>query len=135
MPLGETMTGEQLSEAGTVGGMSVKEALAVAPFRVAVRIATPSPTVLDAETAKFATEVPAATLTEAGVAMKGLSSDRVTRAPPAGAARVRVTVHAADSPAPREVFVQVRELGSTVSERLIDALLALPFNAAVTAAV
>jgi hypothetical protein len=115
--------------------MRTREALAVAPLRVAVSTATPSATVLDAETVKFAVEVPAATLTETGVATNGLSSDRATRAPPAGAGPVSVTVHSADSPEPRATAAQVKERTSNVSARLIDAVFELPFNAAVTVAV
>ena len=131
----DTVTGEQLSAEGTIGATRVREAVALTPLRLAVSAAVLSTVTVDTEAEKLAVEEPAATVTEAGVVTRVLLSVKVTTMPPVGAIAVSATVHVADEAEPRVVGVQVRALSVTVSVRLIDAVLELPFNAAVTVAV
>lgn len=131
----DTVAGEQLSVDGTVGPTRLNVALAVALFRLTVNVAALSAVRVDAEAVKVAVEAPAATVTDTGSVTKALLSDSVTTAPPAGALPVNVTVHMADVPEPSAVGVQVRALSVTVSVKPIEAVFALPFNAAVSVAV
>jgi hypothetical protein len=73
----------------------------------------------------------AATVTEAGTVNAGLLLDRVTRAPPAGAALVKVTVQELDAFCPRLVGLQTSEETSTGATRLIVALAELLLYVAV----
>jgi hypothetical protein len=56
---------------------------------------------------------PAATVTEAGTVSNPLLLDRVTVAPPAGAAEDNVAVHEEVPPLPKLVTVQPSELSTT----------------------
>ena len=130
-----TVAGEQLSVDGTVGATRLSVALAVALLRLAANVAVLSALRVDAEAVKVAVEAPAAIVTDAGSVTRVLLSESVTTMPPVGALPVRFTVHVADAPEPRAAGVHVRELSVTVSVRPIEAVLTLPFNAAVTVAV
>jgi hypothetical protein len=75
---------------------------------------------------KLAVVAAAATVTDAGTVKAGLLLDRVTAAPPAGAAAVRVTVHVLVAFDPRLEGAQVSDDTSTGATRLIVALPVLP---------
>jgi hypothetical protein len=62
------------------------------PERVAVMVTVLSAVTVEAVAAKVAEVAPAGTVTEAGTERTVLLSERVTLAPPVGAARFRVTV-------------------------------------------
>jgi hypothetical protein len=130
-----TVAGEQLSVEGTIGPRRLSEALAVAPFRVAVSTAVLSVVTVATDAVKPAVDAPAATVTDAGSVTRALLSAKVTTVPPVGAAPVSATVHVADPPEFRVAGVQVRELRVTVIVSWIDADLELPFSAADTVAV
>ena len=105
----DTVAGEQLSVEGTAGAMRLKEALAVVLLKVAVSPAVLLVDTVDTDAVKLAVEAPDATVTEAGIVMKALLSDRDTMAPPVGAGAFRVTVQA-ELPAPvNEEGVQASE--------------------------
>ena len=71
---------------------------------------------------KVAAVAAAATVTEAGTVSVALELVRVTEAPPAGAALVRVTVQVEEALWPRLVGLQTREDTSTGAARLMVAL-------------
>jgi hypothetical protein len=64
----------------------------------------------------------AATITDAGVVKVALLSDKVTLAPPAGAAWVKVTVQVLEEFCPRLVGVHAREDINTGATRLTVAV-------------
>jgi hypothetical protein len=76
----------------------------------------------------------AATATDAGTVRVALVLMRVTVAPPAGAACVRVTVQVLEALGPRLVGLQTSEETSTGATRLMLALAELPLYAAVRVA-
>ena len=71
---------------------------------------------------KVAVVAPAATVTDAGTVRLELLLDRVTLAPPVGAALVKVTVQVLEELDPRLVGLQVSEETRTGATRLIVAL-------------
>ena len=105
----DTEAGEQLSADGTIGATRPSEALAVALLRLAVNVAVLSAVRVDAEAVKVAVEAPDAIVTDAGSVTKALLSDNVTTAPPVGAVPVKLTVHVADVPEPRELGAHANE--------------------------
>jgi hypothetical protein len=72
-------------------------------------VATVAVVTAEVVTANAAVALPAATLTEAGVVTWALLSDRVTSAPPAGAAPVKVTVHVDVAPPVTDAGLQLKE--------------------------
>ena len=69
-------------------------------------------------TVKFAEVAAAATVTEAGTVRVALEFDRVTLAPPVGAAWVKVTVQVLEAFGPRLLGLQASEETSTGATRL-----------------
>jgi hypothetical protein len=84
------------------------------PEREAVMVAVPLAVMLEAVAEKVAEVAPAATVTEAGTESAALLSERVTTAPPAGAALLRVTVQVEEAPEVSEVGLQERLVGMVV---------------------
>ncbi len=76
----------------------------------------------EVEAVKVAEVEAAATETEAGTESAALLSERVTEAPPAGAALVRETVQVVEALEPMLVGLQVREETRTDATRLTVAL-------------
>jgi hypothetical protein len=81
----------------STGGLMVSAAVCV-PLKVPVTVTTVSPATALVLTIKVALVSPAATVTLGGVVAKELSSDKVTRAPPAGAGLLRTTVPVEELP-------------------------------------
>jgi hypothetical protein len=84
---------------------------------------------------KVADVAAAATVTEAGTVRVGLELDRVTEAPPVGAALVRVTVQVLEALGPRLVGLQTSEVSVNDATRLIEAVREPPPRVAVTVVV
>ena len=83
---------------------------------------------------KVAVVAAAATVTDAGTVSVALVFVRATRAPPAGAAFVRVTVQVLEAFAPRLLGLQASEDTSTGATRLMVALAELLLYVAVIVA-
>lgn len=94
-PLEASVAGLHVNAVGTAEARSPSEKATEAPFRLAVMVAVLAALTAEAVAAKPAVLLPAVTVTDAGVVTDALLSDRVTSAPPVGAAPVRVTVHVA----------------------------------------
>ena len=75
---------------------------------------------------KVADVAAADTVNDAGTVRVALVLDRVTRAPPVGAALFRVTVQVLEELGPRLVGLQASEVTSTGATRLTLALAELP---------
>jgi len=84
---------------------------------------------------KVADVAAAATVTEAGTVRVGLELDRVTEAPPVGAALVRVTVQVLEALGPRLVGLQASEVSLTGATRLMEAVREPPPKVAIRVAV
>jgi hypothetical protein len=87
--------GVQASAESAVDAWRPREKLTEAPDRVAVMEAEPSAEMEEVLAEKLAEVEPGWTVTEAGTVSAALLSARVTAAPPAGAALLRVTVQVA----------------------------------------
>jgi hypothetical protein len=84
---------------------------------------------------KVAAVAAAATVTDAGTVSVGLVLERVTVAPPAGAAVLRVTVQVLDALGPRLVGAQASAETVTGATRLIEEVRKTPLREAVKVAV
>jgi len=91
--------------------------------------------IVPAVAGKLAVVAPAAMVIEAGAVSNGLLDERVTVRPPVGAGALAVTVQVLMAPDVREVGAQASEVTVTSGARLMEAVLELPFKAAVTTAV
>ena len=91
----------------STGASSVKATERELDPSAAVTVADWVVLMVPALTVKLAVVAPAATLTAAGVVSSALLSERVTLVPPAGAARVKVTVQGLDCPEPKLVVLHV----------------------------
>jgi hypothetical protein len=91
-PPGLSVLGEQLRAERAAGAINPSEKVREPPLRLAVRVALVSALTLAAVAVKVALVDPAATVTEAGTLAEALLLDRLTLAPPPGAAAVSVTV-------------------------------------------
>jgi hypothetical protein len=121
------LEGAHTKEETVVGaGTSVSVAVCDAPAYEAVMVADWVEETAAAFAEKLALVAAAATVTDAGTVKARLSLDSVTAAPPAGAALVRVTVHALVAFGPRLEGAQANDDTSTGATRLIVALLLLP---------
>jgi hypothetical protein len=111
------------------------EKVTEAPDRVAVMMAVLSAVMVEAVAEKVAEVAPAATVTEAGTVNAALLSDRVTTAPPVGAALLRVTVQVAEVLDVSEAGLQVRPVGTALVSRLNEKVADEPDKEAVMMAV
>jgi hypothetical protein len=84
---------------------------------------------------KLAVLAAAAMVTEAGAVRNALLLEMETARPPVGAGPLAVTVHVLTAPDVREAGVQTSEVTVTSGARLMEAVLELPFKAAVMTAV
>ncbi len=89
---------------------------------MAVMVALWSLVMAEVEAVKVAEVAAAATETEAGTESAALLSERVTEAPPAGAALVRVTVQVVEAFGPMLEGLQAREETTTEATRVTVAL-------------
>jgi hypothetical protein len=91
-------------------------------------------TIVPAVAVNVAEVEPAATVTEAGVVSKELSSESATKVPPAGAALISVTVQELVRPEARLVGLQASEETKTGPTRVMVVLAELPLYVAVIVA-
>jgi hypothetical protein len=94
VPPEATVPGLHAKPESTGGATTASENVFELPFRPAVSTAVASAVTVPAVAVKPALAVPAVTVTDAGTVTFVLSLARDTTAPPAGAARVRLTVQA-----------------------------------------
>ena len=124
--------------AGTVTGPTATSERVVdteEPLKLAVTMAVWSERSTPVVALKVAAVAPAATGTEAGTVRVGLLLDRLTLAPPVGAALVRMTVQVLAALGPRVVEAQNSEETRTGDTRDTLAEMELPLNDAVSVAV
>ena len=117
------------------GAFRVMVELAFPPLAAAVTVAVESLTMVPAVAVKVAVEAPAATVTETGAVSSALLDEMATRTPPAGAAVPAVMVQVLLAPELSDGGAHTREATVHGGARLREAVLELPFNAAVTTAV
>src|SRR5664279_4506240 len=117
------------------GAFMVIAALALPPLAAAVIVPVQSLAIVPAVAEKVAVEAPAATVSEAGAVSAALFEEMATETPPAGAAILVVTVQMLLAPEFKDVGAQTSAVTFTSGARLREAVLELPFNAAVTTAV
>ena len=126
--------GLQLRLVKVSGAFRVMLALALPPLAEAVSVPVASLAMVPAVAEKAAVEVPAATVTEAGAVSSALLEEMATERPPAGAAALVVTVQVLLAPEFNEVGAQTSAVTVTGGAKLREAVLELPFNAAVMTA-
>jgi hypothetical protein len=117
------------------GAFRVIAALALPPLAVAVTVPVQSLAIVPAVAEKVAVEAPAATVIEAGAVSAALFEEMAKKTPPAGAAPLKMTVQVLLAPEFKDVGAQTSAVTFTAGARLREAVLELPFNAAVTTAV
>jgi hypothetical protein len=119
----------------TVANSEIVE-LADELLAVAVNVPVQVLAIVPAVAEKLPLAAPAAMVIEAGVVSNGLLDESVTGRPLVGADPLKVTVQALLVPDVSEAGVQTSEVTVTSGgARLIEAVLELPFSAAVTTAV
>jgi len=123
--------GLQVRPEGTAFVTKPMEKVTEEPDRVAVMMAVLSAVMVEAVAEKVAEVAPAATVTEAGTVSAALLSDRVTAAPPVGAALLRVTVQVAEVLDVSEAGLQVRPEGTAFVSRLNEKVAVEPEREAV----
>jgi hypothetical protein len=111
IPPGLSVVGRQLRDERATGAVNPSENVRETPLRVAVKVALVSVETAAAVAVNVAVVNPALTVTEAGTVTEALLLDRLTLAPPAGAAAVRVTVQVLVPGVTTEAGVQLRLAG------------------------
>jgi hypothetical protein len=128
---GPRLAGAQLSEVGVTGATRLIVALADTAFNLAVIV--PLWLLLTAAVValKIPELAPAATVIEAGTVRAALVLVRATKAPPARAAWLSVTVQVLEAFGPKLVGAQLSEVGVAGAIRLMVEFAETPFNTAV----
>ena len=127
--------GVQVRLLTVMAAFRVIAALALPPLAVAVTVPVESLAMVPAVAEKVAVEAPAATVSEAGAVSAALFEEMATETPPAGAVELVVTVQMLLAPEFSEVGAQTSAVTFTSGARLREAVLELPFKAAVMTAV
>ena len=119
---GPRLVGLQARDDTTTGAVKLTVALAELPLYDAVTVAVELLATAAVVTLKVAEVADAATVTDAGVVRTELLSERVTLAPPDGAAWVKVTVHVLEELGPRLAGLHASEETVVCGARLTVAL-------------
>ena len=102
------------------GAVKVTDAVAFAPFRLAVRTAMEFVATVPAVAVKLAEVAPADTDIAAGTTRAWLLLDNATLIPPEGAALVRVTVQVLVAPEAKVVGLHVTEASANEADKVIE---------------
>jgi hypothetical protein len=136
LPPEESVAGVHSSEVSVTGGVRLSEAIFALPFNAAVTVAVCGVAIVPAAALNVPLVAPAAMVTEAGTVSVALSSETVTRLPPAGATALSVTVQVAAAPDDTEVGLQASPLSWTrVEVILTEAVFDVPLAEADTVTV